>query len=124
MSTAVQPPEPCMSEILNAALTEVFPDAVFPQLYSGPLPEYVVWNYSAFPALWAEGAPQAARYLVQVHLYLPHKKNPHAAILALSEAIFAAGITWPSVTDASDAEGQHWVLEGEYADGGGLYGLV
>ena len=36
----------------------------------------------------------------------------------------AAGFTWPQVTDATDAEGQHWVLECEYADGGGLYGYA
>ena len=66
----------------------------------------------------------AARYLVQAHYYCPHRKNPQATILAAERALVDAGFTWPSLTDASDEDGQHWVLECEYTDGGGMYGLV
>lgn len=115
---------PCMSEKLQAACESVLPDAVFPQVYTGRLLKYIVWNYNQIPQVYAESAPHAARYLVQVHYYLPFKENPQAAILALSRALFEKDFTWPTVTDATDNEGQHWVLECEYADGGGFYGYA
>ena len=114
----------CMSEQLQAACESVLPGAVFPQLYTGGLLKYIVWDYNQIPQVFAERAPHAARYLVQVHFYLPHKENPQAAILALSRALFEKDFTWPTVTDATDSDGQHWVLECEYADGGGYYGFA
>ena len=109
---------------LKEACESVLPDAVFPQVYTGPLLRYAVWDYNVMPAVWAERAPHAARYLCQVHFYLPHKENPQKAILALSAALHERDFTWPQLTDATDAEGQHWVLECEYADGGGYYGFT
>ena len=120
--TTLQPG--CMAEALQAACESVLPGAVYPNVYTGPVLKYIVWNYNVIPTVWAERAPHAARYLVQVHFYLPHKENPHAAILALSRALFDRDFTWPNVTNATDAEGQHWVLECEYADGGGYYGFA
>lgn len=114
----------CMAEALTGALEPLFPGAVFPQLYTGPLLRYVVWNYNILPRVWAEGVPHAARYLVMVHFYLPHKEDPREAILSLSRALSEAGFMWPDLTDASDSDGQHWVLECEYTDGGGYYGFV
>ena len=113
-----------MPTALQAALDNVYPGASFPNVYTGPLPEYVVWNYTEIPAVYAERAPRASRYLCQVHLYYPHKKSPLEAIQALRWALFDAQFTWPSLTDASDSEGQHWVLECEFADGGGFYAPV
>ena len=113
-----------MAQKLTEALEPILPGAVFPMVYTGKDLKYIVWNYSVLPSVWADRAPHAARYLVQVHFYLPHGENPQAAILALSRAIFDAGFTWPELTDASDEEGQHWVLECEYTDGGGYYGQV
>ena len=114
----------CVAEAIQAALTPIFPDAVFPQLYTGQLLEYAVWNYSVVGEAWAEGAPQAARYLVQAHYYLPHGKDPRPTLLRMEQALFEKRFTWPIPTDASDAEGQHWVLECEYADGGPAYGYA
>lgn len=122
MSTTLQ--TDLVATKLQTACESVLPGAVFPQVYTGGLLKYIVWNYNAIPALWAEGDAQAARYLVQVHLYLPHKEAPHGAILALSEALTAEGFTRPQLTDAGDAEGQHWVLECETADGGTKYGYA
>ena len=121
--TTLQPGS--MAEALQGALETVLPaDQIYPHLYTGPLLRYIVWNYSVIPTLWAESRPGAARYLVQVHFYLPHKESPRAAILALQRALADAGFTWPDITDASDEDGQHWVLECEYADGGGCYGFA
>ena len=116
--------EPKVGEVLVTALTPLYSGKIFPDVYVGPEVEYVVYNYSILPAVHAESAPQAARYLVQVHLYSPREKDPTEAILALERALWDAGFTWPSMTDASDAEGQHHVLQCEYCDGGGVYGLV
>lgn len=113
-----------VSVALQQTLEAIMPGAVFPHVYTGPMKRYAVWNYEAIPTVWAEGVPQAAVYLVQAHLYLPHPENPHALILKLEKGLFDAGFTWPSLTDASDEDGQHWVLECEYADGGGYYGYV
>ena len=113
-----------MQEALQSACASVFPGACFPNVYTGTLLEYVVWNYDEIPAVYAERAPQASRYLCQVHLYYPHKKNPLTAIQALRWALWEAQFTWPSLTDASDGDGQHYVLECQFADGGGFWNGV
>lgn len=110
-----------MPDALQQACESVFPEATFPNVYTGEKLEYVVWNYTEIPSVYAERAPQASRYLCQVHLYLPHKQDPLDDIQALRWALFDADFTWPSLTDASDSEGQHWVLECQYTDGGGFY---
>ena len=113
-----------MPAALQAALSTVYPRAAFPNVYSGPLLEYVVWNYDELPRVFADSAPHASIYLVQVHLYCPHKESPTEAIQALRRALWDAHFTWPSLTDASDSDGQHWVLECQYTDGGGFYNSV
>ena len=113
-----------VGDVLQAALEPLYPDAVFPNVYRGHLTEYIVWNKAINGALWAEGGPEAAIYSVQVHLYAPQEKNVTEGILAIMNALFTAGFTWPSVTDASDEEGQHYELWCEYCDGGGRYGYA
>lgn len=95
---------------------------VYPNLYTGEDLEYVVTNYTMLPALHAGDRPGAARYLVQVHYYLPHKQNPNPMIETLCKALFAADFTAPGVQPATDANGQHYVLECEGVDGGINYG--
>lgn len=107
--------------MLSKALETVLPDASFPNAYTGGLLEYAVWNYSEIPTVFADRAPHAARYLIQVHHYLPHKINPNTIKRQLQRALFAAGCTWPNVVNASDADGQHYVFECEWCDGGGYY---
>ena len=113
-----------MPAALQEALARGYAGAVFPNVYSGPLLEYVVWNYDELPRVFADSAPHASVYLVQVHLYCPQRKNPTEAIQALRRALWDAHFTWPSLTDASDSDGQHWVLECQYTDGGGFYNSV
>lgn len=95
---------------------------VYPNAYTGEQLEYIVWAYTELPAVFADSAPRAARYLVQAHYYLPHKKSPSGMKQVLRWALFRTGCTWPSITNASDEEGQHYVFECEYTDGGGFYG--
>lgn len=111
-----------VDSVISGAVEQVLPGACFPNVYTGNLLQYAVWAYTELPEVFAERAPHAARYLVQVHYYLPHKENPNATKRRLQRVLFDAGCTWPSITNASDADGQHYVLECEYADGGGYYG--
>lgn len=97
---------------------------VVPQVYRGDALEYLVTNHSAVPSVYAERAPQACRHLVQVHYYLPEGKNPNTTLVTVSRALWEGGFTWPSTEDAGDTEGQHWVLECEYVNGGAYYGEI
>ena len=111
-----------VDDALILALDPLFPDRVFPNVYTGDALEYVVTNYTAIPQVFAERQPAAQRYLVAVHYYLPDKINPNPKKLAISNVLFGQGFTWPSIENASDSEGQHWVFECEYVNGGGVYG--
>ena len=42
-----------MSEQLQTACESVLPGAAFPQLYTGGLLKYAVWNYNQIPRVWA-----------------------------------------------------------------------
>ena len=95
---------------------------VSPNIYTGDELEYIVTNYSTIPEVYADRAPHAARYVVQVHYLLPHGQNPNTMLQGLSRALWEQGFTWPGIVNAGDSDGQHYVLECEYADGGGYYG--
>lgn len=86
-------------------------DPVEPKRYKGNALEYIVFNYSTYPTLFAEGRPHAFVHFLQVHYYLPHGVNPNQKLGQIAAAIFDIGCTWPSIVDASDDEGQHYVLE-------------
>ena len=90
-------------------------------LYGGQAVEYITTNYETMPTVFAERAPHAARNIVQVHYHLPHGDNPNSMLQQISEALWEAGFTWPAITNASDADGQHYALECEYVNGGGYY---
>lgn len=105
---------------IKAALETILP--LYPNKYTGTELEYIVYNYSTIPEVFADSVPHAARYLVQVHLYLPDKKNPNPYKLAISRALKEHGFTWPSITNASDGDGQHYTFECSYVNGGGYYG--
>lgn len=114
-----------MTDLDNAAMAAIsplFPDACAPNVYEGSAVEYVVWNAYQIPEVYAERRPAAARYPTQVHYFLPNGKNPTEGKLALQRALFEHGFTWPSITNASDSEGQHYVLECDFINAGGVYG--
>lgn len=95
---------------------------VYPVLYTGEDLEYIVTNHNAIPRVDAERIPHAALHLCTVRYFLPWKKNPNPMILRISQALSDAGFTWPSVTEASDSEGQIYALECRYVNAGGAYG--
>ncbi len=110
-----------VDEALKAAL-DPLEIPYSPNLYTGAATEYITTNFQIIPAVYAERAPRAARYLVQVHYCLPNGRNPNATIRTISRALWNQGFTWPSVENASDESGLHYVLECEYVNGGGFYG--
>ena len=102
---------------------------VFPNRYTGEALEYLVTNWTLIPELHAGDLAGAARYLVQVHYYLPDKKNPNPMLEEICLALAAADFTCPEVLQVDDAarrtgdaHGQHWTIECEYCDGGYNYG--
>ena len=107
-------------EAINAAFGEILP--LYPNVYDGEALSYLVYNYYVIPEVYAERVSNAARYKVQLHLYLPHKTNPNPTKLEIINACIAAGFTFPGMTNASDREGQHYVFEFEFVNGGGAYG--
>lgn len=110
-----------VDQALQTALTPMgIP--VSPNIYTGEELEYIVTNYSTIPEVYADRAPHAARYVVQVHYLLPHGQNPNIMLQGISRALWEQGFTWPSIVNAGDSDGQHYVLECEFVNGGGYYG--
>lgn len=106
----------------SAALSPLFPGRAWPRTCEVSCLEYVTWNAYTLPQVYAERLPAAARYPTQVHYFLPHGVNPTKKKLAIQRALFEQGFTWPSITDASDREGQHYVFECNFINAGGVYG--
>ncbi len=110
-----------VDEMLDACLQSTgLP--VYPNDYTGGELSYITWSYVEIPALNACDRPGAARYLITVRLYLPHKQNPNGIKHVISWALFSAECTWPSITPIGDREGQGYAFECEWTDGGGWYG--
>jgi hypothetical protein len=105
-----------LDERIRTALTPIVP-VVKPNVHTGSETEYIVFNYSELPTLHADNRPHAIRYLVQVHWYLPTNANPNTKKKQIKQALLNADFTYPSTTNASDGEGQHFVFEMEYCDG-------
>lgn len=115
-----EPLQTSCDEAINNAFESILP--LFPNVYTGDALSYLVYNYYTIPEIYAEGVSHATRYAVQLHLYLPHKTNPNSLKLSIIAACIDAGFTYPSMTNASDGDGQHYVFEFEYANAGGYYG--
>ena len=105
-----------INSTIRAAITPIVPECV-PDQYSGTATEYCTFNYSEIPDAFGDESPEAIRYLVQLHYFLPTGANPYAKKKQLKNALLSAGFAYPSVTNASDSDGQHYVLESEYCDG-------
>ena len=110
-----------ISERILSALSSIVSE-IEPDIYTGTAREYITFNFSEIPDLHAESRPGVIRYLIQIHWYLPWKKsgesvNPHAKKKQMKNAIAGAGFTYPTTTNASDGDGQHYVFECEGFDG-------
>lgn len=84
--------------------------------YKGDDAEYITFNYTEIPDDFGDDDAGHYRALVQVHYFAPHEKNTRATRREITRRIVAAGFTRPSITPASDANGQHYVFECEDAE--------
>ncbi len=66
---------------------------------------------------YGDDEPGCERWLVQVHLFAPLAENCIRRAAQTKKALFEAGFTWPSMVDATDQDGQHYVFECETAAG-------
>lgn len=105
-----------INERIRAAVEPIVPVCV-PDLYDGEAQEYCTFQYSQIPMAHGDNAPHAIRYLVQLHYFLPTGESPMRKRRELCRALLAADMTYPTVENASDETGQHYVIECEAVDG-------
>lgn len=105
-----------VNEILRAAVLPIVP-VCEPVSYDGEEAEYCTFVIDDEPDVFAEGMPSVIRCPVILNWYLPSGVNPLAKKKRLCRALVSAGFTYPSVANASDEGGQHFVFECEQIDG-------
>ncbi|MBD5356515.1 MAG: hypothetical protein HDR88_06115 [Bacteroides sp.] len=76
---------------------------------------YYTFACDSFGAAFGDNEPGCERCLVHIHLFAPLNQDCFRQIRDTKRALFAAGFTWPQVTDATDQDGQHFVFECETA---------
>ena len=91
---------------------------VVPNIYKGNALTYIVFQYDSIPESFAEGTAVGVRELVGVHLYLPTGDSPVSLKRRIITALLAAGATYPTVTNASDDECQHYAFDCEMLQDG------
>lgn len=105
-----------INQTIKAALEPIVV-VVKPDIYKGNQKEYVVFNYAELPEDFGDNKPNAIRYLIQLHWFLPSDVSPTTKKKQIKNALLNAGFTYPIVTNATDEDGRHYVLECEYVDG-------
>lgn len=111
-----------INEVMIQAVTPIVPVCV-PDEYAPAVGEeaaeiYCVFDYTETPDSFGDDRPQAVRYVGMLHLYLPSGENPLKLKRQLREALLDAGFAVGDTTNASDADGQHYAMDFEWADGG------
>lgn len=79
-------------------------------------PQYYTFSCSSFGADFGDDEPGCERWLVNVHFFAPLHGNIVRRVKETKKALFQAGFTWPSATEAGDQDGQHVVFECEIAE--------
>ena len=79
-------------------------------------PRYYTFVCQSFGDDFGDDEPGCERWLVSVHLFAPLGESCLEQVRATKQALFRAGFTWPRCTDATDRDGQHYVLECEGTD--------
>lgn len=77
---------------------------------------YYTFSCNSLGDDFGDDAPGCERCLVSVHLFAPLGENCVRRVRETKGALFAAGFTWPQSVDATDQDGQHYVLECEGVD--------
>ena len=106
-----------LEERIREAVTPIVPEFAA-NVYTGDADSYCVFKATEMPDSFGNNRPRAIRYLAQLHWYFPLRTDPRATTRALRAAIGGLrGCTWPTVTDATDRDGGHLVLEFQAVDG-------
>ena len=85
-----------------------------PDYYGGESETYCTFGYTEIPANAGDNVPQAYRCLVGLHLFLPRGDNSVSIRRDIRDAIIANDSwTAPTITNASDNSGQHFIFEFE-----------
>lgn len=88
------------------------PDLLVTEAGETPPERYCTFNYAELPDGLGDNCASLTRALVQVHYYAPLKDSTLAVRRALRDAIAAVDdFTLPSIENATDETGQHYVLE-------------
>lgn len=104
---------------INEAILETVTPIVavcVPDLYTGTEQEYCTFDYIEAPVHFGDDCPEYTLYSVQLHWCLPLGCDPRAKKAQLKRAIADGDFTYPSVTNASDEDGLHFVFEFEYVE--------
>jgi hypothetical protein len=104
-----------IDDLIKSAVDPIVP--CFPDVYEGSELTYSTYNYNELPVSHGDNAPEAVRYLIQVHLFAPTGTNAATLRRRIKNALLGIGCTYPTATNMSDADGQHWILECDYVDG-------
>lgn len=104
-----------INEAIIAAVTPTVSEIAANQ-YQGEASVYVTFNYQENPYSFGDDVPSAMRYDVQIHLFLPHGRDPRALNRGIRHGLVAEGFTFPTVVNVSDNEGQHYVFECEFTE--------
>lgn len=86
-------------------------------VYTGDADTYCTYNATELPDSFGDNSPHAVRYLMQLHYFCLLRQNPLPTVRLLQRAVADADFTYPSVEDASDLDGRHYVLEFEGVSG-------
>lgn len=102
-----------LNEDIRAVVTPIV-KVCDPDYYGGEDETYCVFGYTEIPDNFGNNVPQAYRRLVDLHLYVPLMQDSRALRRKLRRAIIAVD-TWtaPTINNASDETGQHYVFEFE-----------
>lgn len=88
------------------------PDLLVTEPGETPPERYCTFNYTELPDGLGDNCAALTRALVQVHYFAPLKASTLAVRRALRDAIAAVDdFTLPSIENATDETGQHYVLE-------------
>lgn len=86
-----------------------------PNVYDGDATDYLVFNYSEHPDLFGDDWNEMVRVVTQVHLFLPHGKNPNQLKKKIKAGLKTLAGTPAVITNASDSMSQHYVFEFSFA---------
>ena len=105
-----------LNERIIAVVTPIVPvcvpDLLVTKAGETPPDRYCTFNYSELAEGIGDNAAHLTRAVVQVHYFAPLRESTIKARHALRDAIAAVdNFTIPSIENATDKTGQHYVLE-------------